>query len=102
MSVLSHKLRKLGRIKKHLIREPLMDMTLLATHYDSLCKELRHRMTASSKWTGVPALLDEIHEVRCLYRKQVTGFLVPAESGTGAHHAQPEKQQFRYHGSLVL
>jgi hypothetical protein len=79
-----------------------MDIALLSTRYDTLCKELRQRMTASSKWTGVPALLDEIHEVRCLYRSHVTGFLLPAESDIGANHPHTGKQQFRYHGSLVL
>ena len=78
-----------------------MDITALAIRYDTLCKELRQRMSASSKWTGVPALLDEIHSVRCLYRSQVTGFLMPSQSeDVTPQHA--EKQQFRYHGSLVL
>jgi hypothetical protein len=79
-----------------------MDITALATRYDTLCKELRQRMTESSKWTGVPALLDEIHGVRCLYRKQVTGFLMADDAADRAHHHQADKPHFRYHGSLVL
>lgn len=76
--------------------------TPLATRYDTLCKELRQRMSASSKWTGLPALLDEIHAVRCLYRSQVASFLVTPESDASAHRHQMEMSRFRYHGSLVL
>jgi hypothetical protein len=79
-----------------------MDITSLATRYDSLCKELRQRMSASSKWTGLPALLDEIHAVRCLYRSQVAGFLTAPDSDPAVLHHQMERPQFRYHGSLVL
>jgi hypothetical protein len=79
-----------------------MDITSLATRYETLCKELRQRMSASSKWTGLPALLDEIHAVRCLYRSQVAGFLLTPDSDPAVLRHQMERPQFRYHGSLVL
>jgi hypothetical protein len=78
-----------------------MDIAALTKRYDTLCKELRHLMSASNKWTGLPALLDEMHAVRCLYRSRATGSFVSSDAETGAHHHQ-KKQPFRYHGSLVL
>lgn len=79
-----------------------MDIASLAVRYDALCKELRQRMSASSKWTGLPALLDEIHAVRCSYRSEATSLGVIAEAGDLAHRHQLEKPHFRYHDSLVL
>ena len=78
-----------------------MDITSIAARYVTLCKQLLQRMSASSKWIGLPALLDEIHAVRCLHRSQVAGFIVVSESGDVPHRHQLEKPQFRYHGSLV-
>ena len=79
-----------------------MDITTLALRYDSLCMDLKRRMTASSKWTGLPALLDEIHTVRCMYRSQVAVFMRSSETASGGHQSPSEHPSFRYHGSLVL
>ncbi len=79
-----------------------MDITSLAARYEALLKELRQRMSASSKWTGLPALLDEIHAVRCLYRILVADFIGSPESDGAVLRHQMEKPHFRYHGSLVL
>ena len=79
-----------------------MDITTLALRYDSLCMDLKRRITQSSKWTGLPALLDEIHTVRCQYRNQVAIFMRSNATATGGHQSACEKPTFRYHGSLVL
>jgi hypothetical protein len=84
-----------------------MDITTLALRYSSLCEDLKQRMSASGKWTGLPALLDELDAVRRLYRSQVAAFLQVDllqvnHSGVADHRHAPDAPHFRYHGALVL
>jgi hypothetical protein len=43
------------------------DRQWLATRYALLLDHLRRKLTTSVSWMGVPALLDELHVLRCQF-----------------------------------
>ena len=45
-----------------------MDTAKIALRYQSLFDEIKRRMNATGKWKGLPALLDEMHALRCEHR----------------------------------
>ena len=42
-----------------------MDTAKIAQRYQTLLDEIKRRMTCTDKWNGLPALLDEMHALRC-------------------------------------
>jgi hypothetical protein len=45
-----------------------MDTTKIAQRYQILFDEIKRRMDCTGKWKGLPALLDEMHALRCEHR----------------------------------
>ncbi len=45
-----------------------MDTTKIALRYQALFEEMKRRMNCTEKWKGLPALLDEMHALRCEHR----------------------------------
>jgi hypothetical protein len=45
-----------------------MDTTKIALRYQTLFDEIKRRMKCTDKWRGLPALLDEMHALRCEHR----------------------------------
>jgi hypothetical protein len=48
-----------------------MDTTKIAERYETLFNEIKRRMTCTGKWKGLPALLDEMHSLRCEHRAEL-------------------------------
>jgi hypothetical protein len=54
-----------------------MDIIKIAQRYQSLFDEIKLRMNCKGKWTGLPALLDEMHGLRCEHRAAFAQSLLP-------------------------
>lgn len=44
-----------------------MDVESITQRHGLLLEELKRRISALGRWNGVPALLDELHSLRCAY-----------------------------------
>ncbi len=45
-----------------------MNSTQIALRYQALFDDMKRRMNSTGKWRGLPALLDEMHALRCAHR----------------------------------
>jgi hypothetical protein len=48
-----------------------MDTTEIAQRYQTLLCEMKRRMNCTGKWKDLPALMDEMHALRCEHRAEL-------------------------------
>jgi hypothetical protein len=57
-----------------------MDTFHIAQRYQTLFDEIKRRMRCTNKWKGMPALLDEMHALRCEHRAALAMNWVPVDA----------------------